>query len=449
MSTTPHSNDPRDNAGEFVLGKDGKPLVDRYGRPIRSRASASRRHDSADPHPAEFTRVTPREQRRAEPRVERRVEPRVERRAGSRVEPGHTVYESPAAYQPRRAPEHPRSRPAQRPAQRSAQRPVQRPASRPAPEEVPLQVSRGRRKGPKVRRKAKRPGCGALILLLIAVLVASVLIADSRLNRIEAMPDQQIAGTSGTNWLLVGSDSRTGLSEKDVERLGTGGDLGTVRTDTIMLMHLPLHGKPTLMSIPRDSYVAVPGYGYDKINAAFSIGGPALLVETVEQATGLHVDRYAEIGMGGLANAVDAAGGVEICVAEPIDDPLAHINLQPGCQEMDGPTALGYVRTRATAQGDLDRVARQREFMSALVEKVTSPGVYLNPFRMARLMWTAPTLLTVNSGDHVWNLARVVYALRNGLDTETVPVGGFEDTDVGNVVLWDETAAEALFESLR
>nr|WP_329955424.1 hypothetical protein [Corynebacterium fournieri] len=107
------------------------------------------------------------------------------------------------------------------------------------------------------------------------------------------------------------------------------------------------------------------------------------------------------------------------------------------------------MRTRATAQGDLDRVARQREFMSALVEKVTSPGVYLNPFRMARLMWTAPTLLTVNSGDHVWNLARVVYALRNGLDTETVPVGGFEDTDVGNVVLWDETAAEALFESLR
>lgn len=411
MSTTPHSNDPRDNAGEFVLGKDGKPLVDRYGRPIRRRAAASRRHDPADPHPGAFTRV---EQQRA-------------------------------AYQPRRVPEHPRSQPVQQPPRRSAQRP----APRPAPEEVPLQVSRGRRKGPEGRRQAKRPGCGVLILLLIAMLVASVLLADARLNRIDAMPAQQIRGTSGTNWLLVGSDSRTGLSEDDVERLGTGGDLGTVRTDTIMLMHLPLRGKPTLVSIPRDSYVAVPGYGYDKINAAFAIGGPELLVETVEQNTGLHVDRYAEIGMGGLAGVVDAAGGVEICVAEPIDDPLANINLQPGCQTMDGATALGYVRTRATAQGDLDRVARQREFMTTLVERALSPGVLLNPFRMARLLWVSPALLTVDSGDHVWNLARIVLALRGGLETETVPIGGFTDTEVGNVVLWDDAEAEALFARLR
>lgn len=419
MSTTPHSNDPRDNAGEFVLGKDGKPLVDRYGRPIRRRTNASHasRRDPVPRHPDEFTRVEPRA---------RRVSPR--------VEPGHTVYEPPAAYEPRRAPEHPRSRPAQQ---------------RPAPEEVPLQVSKRRRRGPKVRRKVKLPGCGAVLALVIALLIGSVLVADSRLNRTAAMPDQQISGTSGTNWLLVGSDSRTGLSEKDVERLGTGGDLGTVRTDTIMLMHLPLRGKPTLVSIPRDSYVPVPGYGYDKINAAFSIGGPQLLVETVEQNTGLHVDRYAEIGMGGLAGVVDAAGGVEICVAEPIDDPLANINLQPGCQQMDGPTALGYVRTRATAQGDLDRVARQREFMTTLVTRVLSPSVYLNPFRMARLLWVTPSLLTVNSDDHAWNLARILIALRGGLETETVPIGGFTDTEVGNVVLWDDTAAEALFASLR
>lgn len=433
MSTTPHSSDPRDNAGEFVLGKDGKPLVDRYGRPIRRRTTASRR-DPAARHPDEFTRVEPRA---------RRVPPPV----SPRVEPGHTVYEPPAAYEPRRAPQHPRRRPAQqRPAPRQVPRQAQQ---RPAPEEVPLQVSKRRRRGPKERRKVKLPGCGALLALVIALLIGSVLIADARLNRTAAMPDQQISNTSGTNWLLVGSDSRTGLSDKDVERLGTGGDLGTVRTDTIMLMHLPLRGKPTLVSIPRDSYVPVPGYGYDKINAAFSIGGPQLLVETVEQNTGLHVDRYAEIGMGGLAGVVDAAGGVEICVAEPIDDPLANINLQPGCQEMDGPTALGYVRTRATAQGDLDRVARQREFMTTLVTRVLSPSVYLNPFRMARLLWVTPTLLTVNSDDHAWNLARIVIALRGGLDTETVPIGGFTDTEVGNVVLWDDAEAEALFESLR
>ena len=418
MSPTPHSNDPRDNAGEFVLGKDGKPLVDRYGRPIRRR-------------PAE--RPVQRPAAPPEPRSFERPERPVQRPAPHRAEPGHTVFEPrPAEYEPRRAPQHPRQ-------------------AQPAREEqpMPVQVSKRREKRPRARRQAKRPGCGTILALIVVLAIASVFITDARLSRINALPDEQIAGTAGTNWLLVGSDSRTGLSEKDVERLGTGGDIGTTRTDTIMLLHLPLRGKATLVSIPRDSYVPVPGYGYDKINAAFSIGGPQLLVETVEHNTGLHVDRYAEIGMGGLAGVVDAAGGVEICVAEPIDDPLANINLQPGCQQMDGPTALGYVRTRATAQGDLDRVARQREFMTTLVTRVLSPSVYLNPFRMARLLWVTPSLLTVNSDDHAWNLARILIALRGGLETETVPIGGFTDTEVGNVVLWDDTAAEALFASLR
>ena len=418
MSPTPHSNDPRDNAGEFVLGKDGKPLVDRYGRPIRRR-------------PAE--RPVQRPAAPPEPRSFERPERPVQRPAPHRAEPGHTVFEPrPAEYEPRRAPQHPRQ-------------------AQPAREEqpMPVQVSKRREKRPRARRQAKRPGCGTILALIVVLAIASVLITDARLSRINALPDEQIAGTAGTNWLLVGSDSRTGLSEKDVERLGTGGDIGTTRTDTIMLLHLPLRGKATLVSIPRDSYVPVPGYGYDKINAAFAIGGPELLVQTVEQNTGVHVDRYAEIGMGGLAGVVDAVGGVEICVAEPIDDPLANINLQPGCQKMDGATALGYVRTRATAQGDLDRVGRQREFLGALVSRVFSPAVLLNPFRVGRLLWVAPTLLTVGSGDHVWNLARIAFALRSGLEAETVPIGGFADTEVGNVVLWDDAGAEALFSGLR
>ena len=75
--------------------------------------------------------------------------------------------------------------------------------------------------------------------------------------------------------------------------------------------------------------------------------------------------------------------------------------------------------------------------------------MFLNPFRVGRLLWVAPTLLTVGSGDHVWNLARIAFAMRGGLDTETVPIGGFDDTEVGNVVLWDDAAAEELFASLR
>ena len=414
MPTTPHSNDPRDNLGDYVLGKDGKPMVDRYGRPIRKRPAAS---GSTVYEPRRAPQYPPRqpEQRRQPPRQETRV-----------------VRERPRQQPPR---------PAQRPAPRPAPNPV------PQPQEPPMQIHRRREKTK--RRKAKAPGCGTIIAIILVLALAGLLLSDARLHRVAALPDQQIANTAGTNWLLVGSDSREGLSEKDVERLGTGGDIGSTRTDTIMLMHIPLAGKATLMSIPRDSYVELPGYGYDKINAAFAIGGQELLVQTVEHNTGLHVDRYAEIGMGGLAGVVDAVGGVEICVAEPIDDPLANINLQPGCQKMDGATALGYVRTRATAQGDLDRVARQREFMSALVSRALSPAVWLNPFRVVKLLWVGPSLFIVGQGDHIWNLARIPIAMSTGLETETVPIGGFADTEVGNVVLWDDVAAEELFASLR
>lgn len=414
MPTTPHSNDPRDNLGDYVLGKDGKPLVDRYGRPVHRRAAAGRQP-----------------QRPAQP-----AQP---------VQPG--------GYQPRRTPHQRRQE-----EQRRQQPPVQRqpqyrpPAHEPQYHQPPMQVQHQQPRGQtraRRRRQATAPGCAAVLVTLLVLAIAAALFTDTRLTRVQAMPAEQIAQTSGTNWLLVGSDSRTGLTQEEIDRLGTGGDIGSTRTDTIMLLHLPRKGKATLMSIPRDSYVSVPGVGFEKINAAFTYGGPPLLVETVENATGLHIDRYAEIGMGGLAGVVDAVGGVEICVAEAIDDPLANLNVQPGCQMMDGATGLGYVRTRATALGDLDRVQRQREFLSALMSKVVSPSTLLNPFKLVPLVWTAPTLFVVGRGDHIWNLARIPLALRGGMDTVTIPVAEFMDTEVGNVVVWDDAAAEALFASLR
>ncbi|QYH19096.1 LCP family protein [Corynebacterium aquatimens] len=461
MPTTPHSNDPRDNLGDYVLGKDGKPIVDRYGRPVR------RRPASGGPA-GDATRRVERPERVERPRQEYQPRRAPEYTRVERADyPERPRQERPRQqYEPRRVPEYTRQeRPQQRPPQ---QVPPQRTQQRP-PQQVPQQPRRARRQvqqpeqpvisrqtragsEPRVerrRRKAKAPGCSTILAILLVLAIAGTLLADARMDRVQALPEERIANTAGTNWLLVGSDSRVGLSEEEIERLGTGGDIGSTRTDTIMLLHLPLTGKATLISIPRDSYVAVPGYGYDKVNAAYAYGGPQLLAATVEQATGLRVDRYAEIGMGGLARVTDAVGGVEICVAEPIDDPLANLNVQPGCQKMDGATGLGYVRTRATAQGDLDRVARQREFLGALVARTLSPAVLLNPFRLIPLAWTVPTLFVVGQGDHVWNLARIPLAMRGGLETVTIPIGDFMDTEVGNVVIWDEYAAEELFSSLR
>ncbi|MFD4184078.1 LCP family protein, partial [Rhodococcus sp. NPDC058514] len=198
------------------------------------------------------------------------------------------------------------------------------------------------------------------------------------------------------------------------------------------------------------SYVTIPGWGQDKINAAFAIdgGGPQLLVQTVEGATGLRMDHYAEIGFGGFAGIVDSIGGVNICVPYPIDDPLAGINLQPGCQDLTGAQALGFVRTRATPMADLDRMNNQRAFMSALLKKATSVGTLINPFRLWPMATKTAASLQVDEGDHLWNLAGLAWAMRGDPITTTVPVGGFEVVDVGDVLLWDSERASAFFEAL-
>lgn len=291
------------------------------------------------------------------------------------------------------------------------------------------------------------------LLVLVLALAGATYYVDGTLNRIDALPGYagRVGDTPGTNWLLVGSDSRTGLTPEQEQELATGGETGSDRTDTIIVIHVPSSGgAATMVSIPRDSYVAIPGYGQDKINAAFSFGGPPLLAQTIEEATGLHIDHYAEIGFGGFAGIVDAIGGVEMCLQSAIEDPLAGINLPPGCQELTGPQALGFVRSRATALADIDRMNNQRAFMSALLAKATSPGTWLNPFRLWPLVSDTAKSLRVDEGDHVWDLAQLAWAMRGDLVTTTVPVGGFEDVDgAGNVLLWDRERALQFFDALE
>ncbi|WP_293771670.1 LCP family protein [uncultured Corynebacterium sp.] len=437
---------------DYVLGADGTPLLDRYGRPVRRRQAAKPADQRRAGHDGRAERATRAGQAASQGQGPATF-PRVGQ-AGAGV-PGYGA--ASAARQPSRA---------------SQQRPVQSPlgtyqvpprrdggASAPAAAmSVPAASAATRAPAAqRPHRRAKKANpvkviggwLGAIIAAILVLTLAFGLWTDSRLARIDALDYQQVANTAGTNWLLVGSDSRAGMTEAEQQELGTGGDVGGTRTDTIMLLHIPTSGTAKLVSIPRDSYVDIPGFGMDKINAAFTYGGAPLLGQTIEQWSGLRIDRYAEIGMGGLANVVNSVGGVDICVAEPINDPLAGIDLQAGCQNLQGRDALGYVRTRTTAMGDLDRVQRQREFFAALLDKITSPATLINPFRVVSLVNHTAQSFVVGQDDHVWNLARVALAMGSGVETETVPVSGFADTAVGNVVLWDDAGTAALWESLK
>lgn len=292
-----------------------------------------------------------------------------------------------------------------------------------------------------------------LLVLFVVAVVAGGLWMDSSLHRIPALADypERPGAGAGTTWLLVGSDSRQSLTPEQQAELATGGDIGTGRTDTILLVHVPAVGSSTpttMVSIPRDSYVEIPGYGSDKINAAFMLGGAPLLSQTVEQATGLRLDHYAEIGFDGFAVMVDAVGGVTMCPTEPIVDPLAGIDLPTGCQKLDGRNALGYVRTRATPRADLDRMVNQRAFMSALLHRAASPAVLLNPLRWYPMAHAATDAVTIGEDDHIWDLARLLWAVRGNVTTTTVPVGEFAGSDSGSVVVWNSDIADLLFTAL-
>ena len=196
-----------------------------------------------------------------------------------------------------------------------------------------------------------------------------------------------------------------------------------------MLLHIPGNGgQPTLVSLPRDLYVAIPGNGMNKLNTAFAIGGPNLLAQTVQNYTGLRIDHYMGIGFGGLVNVVNSVGGVNICVKQALNDTASGLHLKPGCQTLNGAQALGYVRDRHSfGASDLQRVQDQRALLKALLSKATSPAVFLNPFAAIPTATNSARALTVDQGTHLYQLIRVAFALR-GPQTTTVPFAGTEST---------------------
>jgi len=313
-----------------------------------------------------------------------------------------------------------------------------RPAGGPPPSRPP-KVQRGR---PWWRRFGWGKAILALVVLWIAYLVVVPLIAWGKVDKVNAFPSgHRPDDQPGTTYLMVGSDSRGDLTAKQRKEYGTGNASGQ-RTDTIMLLHTG-DGPNLLMSIPRDSLVPIPGHGTTKINAAFAYGGPKLLIKTIEQNTKIKIDDYVEIGFGGFVDLVDAVGGIQICPKQAVNDKLAHLDIKKGCQQADGPTALGYARSRHAFQnGDLDRAAHQREVVSAIGKKAVSPWTFINPFRYWNLNMAAPKALAVSDGTSSITMVKWAWAMTrvngsNGL-TCGVPVSDF-------AVHWDPTRSKQMF----
>jgi LCP family protein required for cell wall assembly len=180
-----------------------------------------------------------------------------------------------------------------------------------------------------------------------------------------------VASDGAENVLLVGSDSRTGEGDSFAQAPTDQTQVEGARSDTVILAHLaPGNQKATLVSLPRDSWVTIPAYTdakgvshpahQDKLNSAFSLGGAALLVKTVQNLTGIHVDHYAEIDFGGFQKMVTALGGVQVCLSQPAHDVQTGLNLTAGTHELNGQQALEFVRQRyGLPLGDIDRIKRQ------------------------------------------------------------------------------------------
>jgi LCP family protein required for cell wall assembly len=288
----------------------------------------------------------------------------------------------------------------------------------------------------------------AIPVVWIVYLAVVPMMAWSSVSMLQAWPDgNRPPEQPGSNYLVVGSDSRKGLTEEQQRDLKTGKDtdIGGGRTDTIMLLHIGA-GKPTLVSIPRDSLVAIPGYSTQKINAAYAFGGPELLVQTLEENTGVRIDRYVEIGFAGVVSLVDAVGGVEICPEEDMEDDKAGLDIEKGCQEVDGKTALGYSRTRKFASGDIQRVQNQREVIAGLGRKLRSPMTVIDPIRYFRVVTGGASSVSVDDTASVIDMARFALALSGAMGANgrncNVPISDL-------AVHWDVNRAPAFFEHLR
>ncbi|MEE1738878.1 LCP family protein [Streptomyces sp. BE147] len=318
------------------------------------------------------------------------------------------------------------------------------------------------RPAPDWRRRIK-VGALTLVVVVLAVSISTYFWADSKLKREVDLSKviERPEGGDGTNYLIVGSDSRAGMTAEDKKKLHTGSAEGK-RTDSMMILHDGSNG-PTLVSLPRDSNVEIPsfvgsesGKKYEgrgrtvKLNAAYAEDGPELLVRTVEFNTGLRIDHYVEIGFGGFAKIVDAIGGVELDIPKAFKDKKSGADFQAGKQTLNGEQSLAFVRTRyAFAGSDLDRTKNQQKFLAALASQTATASTILNPFTLYPTMGAGLDTLIVDKDMSLWSLGQMFFAMKGvtGGDgtSMNMPISG----SVGGNLVWDKEKVKQLVQQLK
>jgi len=267
--------------------------------------------------------------------------------------------------------------------------------------------------------------------------------------------------TEGMTILAVATDDRSGLTRKEQNALHVGhGDYGAPRTDTIMIIRVaPGGGGATAVSLPRDSWIAVPAYSdadgeqqaatHDRINTLYQRGGPELIIRTLEGITNLRIDHYVELNFAGFLNMVNAVDGVPMCIPKDVYDEDAGLDLKAGEHVLTGAQALAYVRARKI-DSDFGRMERQQRFIASMVQRVTSAGTLLNPLKLNNFLDAAMSSVKTDETldrDAVLGLATRFQGLNLAkIRFLTVPISdGNARIDGQSVVLWNDHEARKLF----
>jgi LCP family protein required for cell wall assembly len=269
------------------------------------------------------------------------------------------------------------------------------------------------------------------------------------------------------NVLLVGSDSRRGLTEEEQERLGaddvdeSGQPITGARADTLILAHIdPETNEVTMVQFPRDLYVPIASGGENKINSAL-LEGRGTLVETVEDLSGLQINNYAEVNIAGFRDLVDALDGVDVCIPEPIPfDEQTGLEVTEediGMVHFNGDDALRFVRSRKVftegeAIGDFARIQNQQKFLAAAISKATSPRTFLSLGKLRAIKDVGGRNLRIDDNTSLLELYRLLKRFRSfdprNYEAYTAPDLGFAENEAGSVILPDNDTMAAMFEAI-